>query len=107
MAELTAREQELVALGAAIGSNCVPCVEYHIPAARKAGLNDVQIAEACQLADRIKQVPARKVYETAAKLASRSCGTDQVCAAGQVPDGNQPGGCGADSSKASTCCGCA
>ena len=40
MNELSRREQSLVALGAAIASNCVPCVEYHIPGARRVGLSD-------------------------------------------------------------------
>jgi 4-carboxymuconolactone decarboxylase len=46
----------------------VPCIDYHIPEARKAGLSDAQILEAIQLADKIKQVPARKVVEAAKKL---------------------------------------
>lgn len=65
MDTLTTRERELVALGAALGSNCVPCVEYHVPEARKAGLTDRQIGEAIQLADNVRQVPARKVLEAA------------------------------------------
>lgn len=65
MDRLTNRERELVALGAALGSNCVPCIEYHIPQARKAGLSDGQINEAIHLADKVRQVPARKVLATA------------------------------------------
>ena len=52
MSELTKREQTLVSLGAAIASNCVPCVEFHIPEARKAGLSDIQIKEAVHEASR-------------------------------------------------------
>lgn len=65
MSELSKREQELVSLGAAIASNCLPCIEYHIPAARMAGLSDAQIQEAVQLADKLRQVPARAVLQTA------------------------------------------
>ena len=75
MNELTSRERELVALGAAMGSNCVPCIEYHIPEARKAGLADAQIFEAIRLADKVRQVPARKVLNTAqGMLAGTSAG---------------------------------
>jgi 4-carboxymuconolactone decarboxylase len=70
MSELTPREKELVAIGAAIGSNCVPCVEYHIPIARKIGMTDVQIVAAIELANKVKQVPARNVYEAALQLVS-------------------------------------
>ncbi|MBI4522198.1 MAG: carboxymuconolactone decarboxylase family protein [Deltaproteobacteria bacterium] len=68
MNHLTPRERELVALGAAMGSNCVPCIEYHIPEARKAGLTDSQISEAIRLADQVRQVPARKVLDAALKM---------------------------------------
>jgi AhpD family alkylhydroperoxidase len=65
MEKLSSAERELVALGAALGSNCVPCIEYHIPEARKAGLSDRQINEAIRLADKVRQVPARKVLAAA------------------------------------------
>lgn len=61
-------ERELVALGAALGSNCVPCIEYHVPEARRAGLSDRQIGEALRLADQVRRTPARKVFERAFSL---------------------------------------
>jgi 4-carboxymuconolactone decarboxylase len=68
MDNLSDRDKELVAIGAAIASNCVPCIEYHVPAARKAGLGDVEIKEAVSLADTVKRVPARKVLQAANAL---------------------------------------
>ena len=68
MNDLTPSERELVALGAALGSNCVPCIEYHIPEARKAGLTDAQIQDAIRLADKVRQVPARKVLDAALRM---------------------------------------
>jgi AhpD family alkylhydroperoxidase len=68
METLTGRDRELVALGAALGSNCVPCIEYHVPEARKAGLTDPEIKEAIQLADKVRQVPARKVLGAALRM---------------------------------------
>lgn len=65
MSTLSPRDRELVALGAALASNCVPCIEFHVPAARKAGLSDADIAEALAVADRIRQVPAGKVLDAA------------------------------------------
>lgn len=72
MSLLTLREQELVALGAAMGSNCVSCVEFHVPASKSAGLTDAQIAEAIRLADKTRQVPARKTLGAALRLLSES-----------------------------------
>jgi len=71
---LNNREQSLVALGAALASNCVPCIEYHIPAARQAGLSDTEINEALQIAVRVRRVPARAVFETALARIETSVG---------------------------------
>lgn len=64
---LSPREHELVALGAALASNCVPCIEYHIKEARKAKLTDAEIAAAIELADNIRRVPAGKVLDAASR----------------------------------------
>lgn len=68
MEKLTSCERELVALGAALASNCVPCIQYHVPEARKTGLDDAKIREAILLADRVRKVPARKVLAVAHEL---------------------------------------
>jgi len=94
MSELNNREQELVALGAAIASNCVPCIEYHIPEAGRAGLSNSQIKEAVQIADKVRRVPARMVMETAlARIEESPNGLDETADArcgcsesGQGPD---------------------
>jgi 4-carboxymuconolactone decarboxylase len=70
MSLLTPRERELVSLGAAMGSNCVACIEHHIPVSRKVGLTDLEISEAIRLADTVRQVPARKALHTALDLLS-------------------------------------
>ena len=54
-------ERELVAIGASVASNCIPCATYHMDKAKKFGLTDVQIMEAVELADKVRQVPARAV----------------------------------------------
>jgi 4-carboxymuconolactone decarboxylase len=61
-----------------MGSNCVPCIEYHIPQARKAGINDSEIAEAIRLSDRVRQVPARKVLEVAVQMVAPTSGTAEI-----------------------------
>lgn len=65
MKQLNRRERSLVSLGAALASNCVPCIEFHIPGARRAGLSDREIEAALEIADKVRQVPARAVLETA------------------------------------------
>jgi AhpD family alkylhydroperoxidase len=65
MSELNEREQTLVGLGAALASNCIPCIEFHIPKARRAGYGEAQIREAVEIADKVRRVPARLVLQTA------------------------------------------
>lgn len=70
MSELSPRDRALVGLGAALGSNCIPCVEHHVPLARSAGLHDDEIRTALNIADTIRQVPARRVLARATELVS-------------------------------------
>jgi 4-carboxymuconolactone decarboxylase len=65
MGRLNPKEKELVALGAALGSNCIPCVVYHLGVAEKIGIPDEQIREAVELANKIREVPAAQVLKTA------------------------------------------
>lgn len=58
--QLEQREKELAAIGAAIGCNCRPCVEHHIPAGRETGLSEVELADAV--------ATARGVRDEAIKL---------------------------------------
>lgn len=72
MHQLNPRDRELVALGAALASNCIPCIDHHIPLARKLGLTDFQIREAIDLADQVRQVPAKNVLEAAKQAVDAS-----------------------------------
>lgn len=72
---LNPRESVLVALGAAIGSNCIACIEHLVPQARQAGLTEREIRAAIQQADQVRQVPARKALQAAMGIEPRpSCG---------------------------------
>lgn len=94
MNTLNPRESELVALGAALASNCVPCIEFHIQEARKAGLDDAEIAEAIELADKIKRVPADKVLEAASRKLSTPAKEPTAA----------PDACCSKASEAKSCC---
>ncbi|MCK6487743.1 MAG: carboxymuconolactone decarboxylase family protein [Planctomycetes bacterium] len=102
---LSSRDQELVALGTALGSNCAPCIEYHLPLARNAGISDVELAEVFRLADKIRQVPARKALDTANALLAQGVPAKAGCSAPVVADAGA--GCCAPSKGAASagCCG--
>ena len=71
MSQLTMQQRELVAIGASLASNCIPCVKFHVRKGREVGLTAEVIREAVEVADTVRQVPARKVLEVAtAVLAS-------------------------------------
>jgi AhpD family alkylhydroperoxidase len=107
MAQLTHAERELVALGAALGSNCVPCIEYHVPEARKAGLDDQRIEEAVHLADKVRQVPARKVLGAALGLlqgaGNSDAGAGGTCGGESGPDAGREAPAG-EANAESPCC---
>jgi 4-carboxymuconolactone decarboxylase len=68
MKSLTEREQLFVALGAAIGSNCIPCVEKILPKAKAAGIENWELRLALGTADFVRQKPARAVLASAEAL---------------------------------------
>lgn len=80
MSELHRREREFVALGAALASNCLPCIEYHVIEARKAGISEAELLEAVKLADSVRQVPAQLVLEKAHALLDSTAEMRTGCA---------------------------
>jgi 4-carboxymuconolactone decarboxylase len=87
MQSLNNREQLFVALGAAIGSNCVPCVESIVPKARQAGIEDWELRLAVNAADFVRQKPAAKVLSTAKAIidgAPDEGSSDEACPLDQV-----------------------
>jgi 4-carboxymuconolactone decarboxylase len=63
--KMTPDVAELVAIGAAIGCNCIPCVKYHIDQARTLGVSDEDILQAVALGNKVKQTPAKLVLQQA------------------------------------------
>ncbi len=57
--------KELVAIGAAMASNCEPCFRYHYDLARSLGVSKEDMREAVDVALAVKAAPHRKVVETA------------------------------------------
>ena len=75
--------KELVAIGAAIASNCEPCFKYHYNEARKLGVSKEDMLLSVEMAQMVKDSPARSVLALAYKhlgeprpQASPCCGGD-------------------------------
>ena len=80
--QLEQRDKELAAIGAAIGCNCKPCIEHHIPAGRKAGLSEAELADAV--------ATARAVRDQAIELLAPR--VDQLLGGGGAPTEAAPTG---------------
>jgi len=59
--------KELVAIGAAIGSNCEMCFKHHYNEARKLGVSKEDMRLAVEIAEAVKASPARSISELADK----------------------------------------
>lgn len=66
------KTNELVALGAAIGGNCIPRLEWHYKKCVELGIPKEEIREAIEIANKVKQVPIKKINEVAEKLLSET-----------------------------------
>ncbi len=59
---------ELIAVGASMAACCIPCLEYHITAARKAGASSEELAAAVKIGEKIRQTPADIISQTCKKM---------------------------------------
>lgn len=67
----TDQVKELVAIGAAIASNCETCFKFHFDKARKLGVSREDMALAVETAKMVKASPAQSI----ALLADKTLGT--------------------------------
>lgn len=56
---------ELIAIGAAIASNGEPCFKFHYDKSRKLGVPDADVRRAVDLAQQVKEAPAKAVLNLA------------------------------------------
>ena len=83
---------EYVALGAAIGSNCEPCLRYHVTEALKVGISHADIAKAVAFAAKVKETPARAILKLAERLTQP--GGENAGSSGAAPASGAATGCG-------------
>ena len=69
--ELDRKTLELAAISASVAANCMPCLQYHFAAARKAKCTKPEIQSAIQIASFIKRQPDSEMEELAATLLKR------------------------------------
>ena len=69
---------ELVAIGAAIASNCEPCFKFHYAAARKLDVSREDMASAVNMAQGVKDTPAQSILMLADRILKSGAGGDRL-----------------------------
>ena len=62
---------ELIAIGAAIGGNCLPCLRYHFAEAIRLDVSIDEIKEAIKIGKTVKERPINDIYKLAEDLISK------------------------------------
>jgi AhpD family alkylhydroperoxidase len=93
---------ELVAMAAAIGANCEPCLKFHFDQARRLGVSNEDMQRAVRMAQKVKEVPADKIQQLAEHLVAQPAGdgSPSACGAGKSASAEVP-----VSPPAKNCCG--
>ena len=68
MAKMDERSRELIAVGAAVTANCLPCLEYHVGKAREVGAAADEIGEAIEVGRTVRKGAAAKLDRLSATL---------------------------------------
>ena len=72
--------KEMIAIGASVTANCIPCIQYHFARARELGVSDAEIKAAVQVGKLVRKGAARKWdEEIGALLSASSAEQDSVC----------------------------
>jgi AhpD family alkylhydroperoxidase len=79
---LEPRDKELVAIGASIGALCRPCIDHHVSAAREAGLSEVELARAVQVAQATRRIAQDLFFRHAGELVDVAVSSTGPCREG-------------------------
>lgn len=66
--------KEMIAIGASVTANCIPCIQYHFAKAREVGVTDAEIKDAVQVGKMVRQGAAHKWDEEIGILLSTASG---------------------------------
>ncbi len=83
--ELESRIQALIAVGAAVGANCQPCLQSAVTRAVESGVSQPEIADAIEIGKRIRRGAASQMDKFASELHYASSPVaDTGCSCGLV-----------------------
>lgn len=106
---------ELVAIGAAVASNCEPCFKFHYDKARKLGVSREDMLRAVTTAQNVKDAPAKAMLDLAERTLRREESVAAPAASTDPATKTKSGGCcgpkaektedAAPKAKSGGCCG--
>ena len=73
---MDSKTKELIAIGASVTANCVPCLEFHLSKARENGATDIEIADAVRVGRLVRKGAGGKWDEEANALLGQQSETD-------------------------------
>lgn len=76
---MDSKEQVMVALGAAIGVNCIPCFDHLYGKAREVGLGDQEIRDIVATAYKVKNGAATFLKKAVDEQAGEVENSEQAC----------------------------
>lgn len=94
---------ELVAIGAAIASNCEPCFKFHFDKARNLGVSEEDMLSAVRTAQVVKETPSKAVLALAERFLSAGA-RGQAAAPRFTPVKGEPCRSGDGVAKNGACC---
>ncbi len=77
--------KEMIAIGASVTANCIPCIQFHFAKAREVGITDAEIKAAVQVGKMVRRGAAKKWDEEISSLLGEEASSS---------DGGQGNGCG-------------
>lgn len=70
--------KEMIAIGASVTANCIPCIQYHFTKAREVGVTDAEIKAAVHVGKMVRKGAANKWDEEISALLTASSGQHNV-----------------------------
>jgi len=75
--------KELIAIGASIGANCLPCLEWHYNKCIELGVDIKDIKIAVEIGKKVKERPSAEISELADKLLNTDIKKVSCCCEGK------------------------
>ena len=72
------KTKEMIAIGASVTANCIPCIRYHFNKGREVGLTDAEIKVAIQVGKSVRTGAAQKWDEEISALLFTTSGPHNV-----------------------------